>query len=116
MNSALMFVLPFPPSGNRYWRHGRGRTYKGEQARQYQESAAWVAKLAGATLHNGAVGLELRFYRPQRRGDLDNRLKVLLDSLEGVLYNNDGQIKELHAYLADSKANPRVEVVCWPII
>jgi crossover junction endodeoxyribonuclease RusA len=111
----IMFTLPYPPSANRYWRHGRGRTYKSDDARQYQEAAAWCAKLAGATLHDGAVGLELRFYRPERRGDLDNRIKVLLDALQGVLYLDDKQVKELHAYLSDMPANPRVEVTAWAI-
>lgn len=110
-----MLTLPFPPSANRYWRHGRGRVYKTDEARRYQEAAAWCAKLAGATIHDGAVGLELRFYRPERRGDLDNRVKILLDALEGVLYVNDKQIRELHAYLADSRVRPRAEVIAWPI-
>jgi crossover junction endodeoxyribonuclease RusA len=110
-----MLTLPFPPSSNRYWRHGQGRTYKSEQARQYQESTAWIARLAGATLHSGKVGMELRFFHTGYKGDLDNLQKILLDSLEGVLYNNDRQIRELHAYLADSKTDPRVEATVWPL-
>jgi crossover junction endodeoxyribonuclease RusA len=111
-----MLTLPFPPSGNRLWRNYRGRTVKSAEARQYQVAAAWRAKLAGAVLHDGAVGLELRFYRPARRGDLDNRLKILLDSLQGVLYHDDKQVRELHCYLADCKADPRVEVTAWEIV
>ena len=31
-------------------------------------------------------------------------------SLQGVAYDNDSQIVEIHAYLRDDKADPRVEV------
>jgi Holliday junction resolvase RusA-like endonuclease len=55
----------------------------------------------------------MNFYRPQRRGDLDNRIKVLADALQGILYSDDKQVSELHAYLHDDKQNPRVEVEVW---
>lgn len=106
----MILTLPYPPSANRYWRHFRGRVVKSDEARAYQATAGWEAKVAGAELHTGSVAVELRIYRPQRRGDLDNRIKVLLDALQGVVYGDDSQVVELHAYLADDKSNPRVEV------
>ena len=111
-----MLTLPYPPSANRYWRSFRGRIVKSSEARTYQQA---VGSLAGGTstpLHTGAVGLQLNFYRPQRRGDLDNRIKVLVDALQGVAYANDKQVTELHAYLHDDKQNPRVEVDVWSTI
>lgn len=104
------FELPYPPSANRYWRNYRGRTVKSEEARQYQQLAWLLAKQTMTTPLAGPVVLELRFYRPQRRGDLDNRIKVCLDALQGCVYHNDSQVVEIHAYLSDDKARPRVEV------
>ncbi len=113
----MNIVLPFPPSSNRYWRSFRGRVVKSQEARDYQRAviclATGDAHSGFPTLLTGAVGLELNFYRPQRRGDLDNRLKVLVDALQGILYSDDKQVSELHAYLHDDKQNPRVEVNVW---
>jgi len=112
----MLSTLPFPPSSNRYWRNVNGRMVKSAAARQYQVAAGSAARAAGTEALQGPVGLELRFYRPQRRGDLDNRIKVLLDSLQGILYADDGQVTEIHAYQADDRAAPRVEVIAWPVI
>jgi hypothetical protein len=40
-------------------------------------------------------------------------IKVLVDALQGIAYSNDSQVSELHAYLHDDKARPRVEVNVW---
>jgi crossover junction endodeoxyribonuclease RusA len=58
----------------------------------------------------GPVAVYLHVYRARKAGDLDNSAKVLLDALQGVAYNDDAQIVELHLYRHDDKANPRVEV------
>jgi crossover junction endodeoxyribonuclease RusA len=111
----MRFTLPYPPSANRYWRKWRGRMVKSNEARDYQEQAGWTAKAAGATLIAGDVALHLHIYRPRRRGDLDNHIKVLVDALQGVAYGNDDQVKEIHAYLGDDKLSPRVEVEAKPL-
>jgi Holliday junction resolvase RusA-like endonuclease len=61
-------------------------------------------------LFTGPVRVTLHVYRPRRRGELDNIQKVLLDSLTGVVYRDDEQIAELHAYRHEDKQKPRVEV------
>jgi crossover junction endodeoxyribonuclease RusA len=113
----MTLTLPYPPSANRYWRSFRGRVVKSQEARDYQQAVICLAPVGASngppTLLTGAVGLELNFYRPQRRGDLDNRIKVLVDALQGTLYSDDKQVSELHAYLHDDKQNPRVEVNVW---
>lgn len=105
-------ILPYPPSSNRYWRKtNTGRVYVSEEARSYREQAAWLAKIAGAELMTGALMMTLRIFRPRKVGDSSNRIKVLEDALQGVLYKNDSQIVEHHIYRFDDKTNPRVEVV-----
>jgi len=100
-------TLPYPPSANRYWRMFRGRMVKSSQARSYQEE---VKATVTGDLLPGDVGLTLMVYRPKRIGDLDNTLKVLIDALKTIVYNDDSQVKEIHARLMDDKTNPRVEV------
>jgi Holliday junction resolvase RusA-like endonuclease len=70
-----------------------------------------LAKVAGlGEMIDGGVSVSLWVYRAAQRGDLDNRIKVLLDSLQGIAYKDDKQVRELHAFLEDDKDNPRVVV------
>jgi crossover junction endodeoxyribonuclease RusA len=107
----IAIELPLPPSANRYWRKFGGKIVKSQEARDYQAQVGWWAKVAGLNeMITGRVSVSMWVYRAQKRGDLDNRIKVLLDSLEGIAYKNDDQVKELHAFLDDDKDNPRVVV------
>lgn len=106
----MTITLPFPPSGNRYWRMWQGRMVVSTEARQYKETVGWLVKAASPDWLTGNVALTIKIYRPQKRGDLDNRIKIVLDALQGSVYANDSQVAELHLYLDDDKHNPRVEV------
>ena len=54
-------------------------------------------------------------YRARRAGDLDNSLKVLLDALNGIAFEDDSQVVEIHARREEDPANPRVEVQIEPL-
>jgi crossover junction endodeoxyribonuclease RusA len=104
-------VLPYPISANRYWRSVPGRgVLLSADARRYKEDAGKEALAAGVRPVDGPVALTVTLYRPAKRGDLDNRIKVLLDALSGIAYRDDSQVVELHAYRLDDKDHPRVEV------
>lgn len=115
----MRLTLPYPPSANRYWRVWRGRMVKSEAAREYQQNAK-LSLLAGwrqsewQKAFAGPVRVEIDVYRPTKRGDLDNSIKVLLDALKGVAFVDDDQVVELTAARHDDKANPRVEVNVTP--
>jgi crossover junction endodeoxyribonuclease RusA len=108
----IKLTLPYPPSANRYWRNYNGRMVVSDEARVYKELVAyeWLAQSHGADCLEGNVSLTLKVYRPRKSGDLSNRIKVLEDALNGLAYEDDSQVKELHAYRYDDKLNPRVEV------
>jgi crossover junction endodeoxyribonuclease RusA len=110
----MMLVLPYPPSSNRYWRNFRGRMVKSDDARTYQTAVRWQCEAMCIAPHTGPVALTMTFYRPAKRGDLSNRVKVAEDALQGYLYNDDKQVVELHCYQRDDKQNPRVEVEVSP--
>lgn len=109
-SSAQTCTLPLPPSANRYWRLGRGHLYPSEEARAYKLSALVRAKSQGMRVMSGPVVLSLTVYREAKRGDLSNRIKVLEDALQGVAYENDSQVCELHAAQFEDPANPRVRI------
>lgn len=108
MIEAVEITLPWPPSANRYWRIFRGRAVKSADATAYKKAVAEVCD--GMTECFGDVIIRLDFFRPRKSGDLDNRIKILLDAMQGTAYKDDKQIVEIHARRFDDKANPRVEV------
>jgi Holliday junction resolvase RusA-like endonuclease len=66
-----------------------------------------------ACIQKGGVVLVIDVYRPAAKGDIDNRLKMTLDVLQGYAFINDVQVVEMHVRnLIDRKA-PRIEVAWW---
>lgn len=110
----MKITLPYPPSANAYWRTVQGRIIKSEEARKYQQGVRlrWLTQARDARPNPelGPVVVSVVVFRPRRIGDLDNVLKVLLDSLRGIAFEDDSQVVELHAARFDDKANPRAEV------
>ena len=105
------FTLPLPPSANRYWRNWRGRMVISSEARKYKEQVSKVLAEQGAVcLGDGPVAILMRVFRKIKSGDLDNRIKVVLDSLRGIVYQDDKQVVEIHAFRHDDRDNPRVEI------
>jgi crossover junction endodeoxyribonuclease RusA len=109
--------LTMPPSSNRYWRIGNhGRLYRSDAAEEYMDDCGLLARQQkfGEPIE-GNVAISMKFYRARKSGDLDNRIKVLLDALQGIAYADDKQVTELHAYRFDDAKNPRVEVEIAPV-
>ena len=106
----INLILPYPPSANLYWRTTRqGKTYISGQATAYKEEVK--LKTAKKGYLTGDLIFNVNFYRPRKTGDLDNRLKVLIDALKGSVFEDDKQIVEIHAYRFDDKIMPRAEIL-----
>lgn len=105
-------ILRVPPTANFWWRNLKGRTVKSREAREYQHYAYVTAFAAGyrPIRRPHEVVVTIVWHRPAARGDLDKRLGVLLDALQGVCYERDSQIAELHATRITGTTQPRVEV------
>ena len=84
--------------------------YKSSEAKAY--ALACGSATVGLKLEplEGPVSVKALVYFPSLRGDLDNRLKVLLDALEGIAYADDRQVYELYAIRMLDRENPRVEI------
>jgi len=111
ISTAHSLTLPIPPSANRYWRSVGGRVLVSQEARDYKATAGWMAKAQGCDMATGEVTVHVDVFRPQRRGDLDNYLKILLDAMAGILWADDDQITGIVAHRYDDKDDPRVEIV-----
>ena len=113
----VKITLPEPPSANRYWRHVGARVLLSREARQYRKDVgARILTTFGTRgvqrfMKPGVrVAVTLKWYRGRKSGDLDNRIKQLLDSLRGIIFADDSQVIELHCFRYDDKDFPRVEL------
>ena len=110
-------VLPYPPSANVYYRHANGRMLLSREGREYKTRVAVALILTEPrpVPGRGPIGVRLDLYRPRKAGDADNRIKPILDALNGHAWDDDKQVAELHVYRYDDRSNPRVEVRVWPL-
>ena len=117
--TVLSFTVPGPPVPQpraRVVQTGSGmvRAYDPERARNYKRHVGIVAR--GALSHlpywsfEGQHALTVRVYRARRAGDLDNFVKGISDALNGIAWEDDSSVVELHAFMSDDSARPRVEV------
>lgn len=104
---ALTFVLPVPCSANRWWRKWKNRMVLSDEARAYK---ALVRMAYRRQELRGEISVSLVWHRERRSGDLDKRIPIILDSLQGVAYANDSQITHLVASRCEDPKNPRVIV------
>ncbi len=102
------FVLPVVTSANRLWRTGGGRTYKSKGAAEDTTAAALrfrhVVPLAGE------LSVAITWYRSQKSGDVDNRIKGTLDLLRGIAYADDASVARVSCERVDDGTAARLVV------
>ena len=99
----IELTLPWPPSVNHYWRSYRGMVVISEAGRKYRAAVAEQVflQLRGKSTI-GKLKVTIEAWRPDnRRRDLDNLLKAVLDSMgHAGLYIDDSLIVDLRIYWA----------------
>jgi Holliday junction resolvase RusA-like endonuclease len=103
-HDTLSFHLDEPPSANRWWRNVGGRMVTSKAAREYKqyvENEAMIRHCGVMIREPRPVRVHVQWQRGRKSGDLDKRLGVILDALQGVAYDNDSQIVEIHAERID---------------
>lgn len=103
--------LPYPPSANRYWRIFRNRAVLSPDAKEFKANTAKISRAMGleSPTSDFLCYVEVLLHPRQTKRleasrtvlDLDNCLKVALDAMQGVVYANDKQIREIHARYGD---------------
>lgn len=92
-------------------RAGKFGMYTDKATREYEQSIKDAYVADGGPLFEGSVGMTVTFYKEKititldstesvspLRGDIDNYIKSIMDALNGVAYNDDGQVINLKAY------------------
>jgi crossover junction endodeoxyribonuclease RusA len=116
--SCYEFEVPFPPSGNTYYRRSGHHIYLSPAGREYKANICEIIKKLG--LHEEKLDQRLRIVigvsaKTRRKYDLDNRLKPLLDGLQDSgLFVDDEQIDRLTIFRlphGENKAQIRLEIL-----
>lgn len=103
-------TLPLPPTDN----HTYG--VKGRIHFMYKEAKDWknlaqslAKKMWELKPMECPIWMDVKIYLKRER-DLQGGLKILCDSFEGIVYENDKQITEMTLHKEFDKDNPRVEI------
>lgn len=138
----ITLTIPYPVSANRYWRsfvprgHKRAIVVLSDEAKSYKSEVGWIAKSAGIPAPlSGRVAMTIKLYpglpkdaekRMRKLGDgwddgvrsidLDNALKVLIDSLKGIAYADDKQVWRIAAERMEPDGQARAVVTVEPIV
>ena len=108
--SQIIFGEPASKANSRRVVHygGMSRLIKYKKALPYSDVFRQQCKPL-ATLMTGDLRVTLHIYYASRRPDLDESL--ILDLMQGLIYENDRQVKERHCYWGLDPENPRSEII-----
>ena len=105
-----------PPSVNSIWRsaHRTWRVFKTNTAKDWQDNAIRVLQAASQTIepYKGKVCFTLELYtKTKRRMDIDNRVKLVQDSLSPAgIIEDDSQVWELNVRRYNTKLEERIKI------
>ena len=108
--SQIIFGEPASKANSRRVVHygGMSRLIKSKKALSYSDVfKQQCGKLP--TLMTGDLRVTLHIFYASRRPDLDESL--ILDLMQGLIYENDRQVKERHCYWGLDPENPRAEII-----
>ena len=91
---------------------GKPRFIKSKAAIQFEKDVkAQIGKMDN--MLEGDLSFHADIYYPTRRQDLDP--SILLDAMQGLLYENDRQFKQISSRRFLDKENPRAEITITEI-
>lgn len=98
--ASATFTLPMPPSANRIWRNGRGRTHLSAEYKAWKLAAGLHLNIQRVPSIEPPYAVEYAFGRKdKRKSDLLNREKALSDLLQSSeVITNDCEIHDAHLF------------------
>ncbi|WP_447874759.1 RusA family crossover junction endodeoxyribonuclease [Serratia fonticola] len=91
--------LPWPPSNNTYYRHGRGKNYISAKGEKYTKAVSSIIQQQNLVIKlSGSLSVTIYAAPPDnRKRDLDNLSKGVLDALtKSGFWIDDGNI-DIHS-------------------
>lgn len=95
MGQTLTFQFPYPPSVNSYWLQSGKRRYISKRGVEFKKAVHEI--LDGVTGFGDApVEVSIILYpRDKRLLDIDNCCKAIMDSMNGIIFDDDQQVWRL---------------------
>ena len=116
-NQEVRFTVDVAPSVNHMYIFGKGTKCLTKEAKAYIERTQHICLEAMQACQwkkdneNVWYHMDLQFYFPDKRiRDSHNCLKILMDSLEGVLFDNDYFVMPRIQHVGYDKEHPRIEI------
>ena len=107
--------MPFlPPSVNSCYRSYGKKVIKSAKLKEFEQKMIryFDSQEEEINMLEGKLKLTVSFYLKGKRSiDLDNLLKALLDGMEGVLFENDKMIYEIHAEKFNNSPDVKTVIV-----
>jgi len=89
------FNFPYPPSVNSYWLQSGTRRYISKRGQEFKRAVREILKNS-ISFGSSPVELQIIFHpRDKRLMDIDNCLKAIQDSMNGIMYDDDQQVWKL---------------------
>jgi crossover junction endodeoxyribonuclease RusA len=110
-------MTPYPISVNRYYRTFRNITTISKEGRLFKQHVQLNHRHIKPV--NNDVALDITIHPKQKKNgetynkiiDLDNGLKCILDSLIGIVYFDDKQVKKIHIEYGDAVSGGGASVI-----
>lgn len=106
----IQFTVPgivVPKGRPRVGKHG---TYTPSKTKAYENKVRIFARMACKAPVSGPVAVRIKMYG-KGRGDIDNKIKAFLDSMNDIVFNDDRQVVRLEAErFPDGEPRAEVEV------
>lgn len=116
----IALSLPFPPSVNSLYNFYKGRWLLSKEGRNYHTRIIMLCRklLGPPDPIKGRVRVGITMYPPdERRRDLDNTLKGLLDSIvKARVIHDDSQIDDLRIVRGERKEGGEIAVQIEEIV
>lgn len=105
-------LKPAPLSTNHIYKISRSRMYMTDEGKSMKELYQWQIKTQWKrSMIQGPVMLTAYvYYGDKKKRDLDNSMKILLDSMSHMVYKDDSQIQSLWIIKRYDEKNPRVDI------
>ena len=105
-----LYARPVPINQKFFILRGRNILSKAYRDAKYDLALETRSQVNFSPLRGNLAVTLNQFYGDNRKRDIDAYIKIVLDAMEGIVYENDNQIVKLEATKAVDKDNPRIEV------
>jgi len=104
MNELLSFELPFlPQSVNKLYLRSRTGIYINPKAIDFKDKVHQLLNTLIFNKSSNKIKLIITFQVKKKNIDIDNMVKLLQDSMNKIVFDDDSQVYEIHARKIISK-------------